>query len=266
MALVDRDLLFSHLTTAELGRPLHYFDETDSTNTRAMRALTDGTARHGALFVAGRQTAGRGTDGSRWVSAEPTGLWMSLVVEFDGRTTPAIALWPAIAVAKALRDGLGVDAHLKWPNDVLVGPRKIAGVLVESIARQSAMAAVVGIGVNLDQPSFTGELEAVAVSAKMVLRREVAIPLVFGRIMTELERAWRQPSEWTRQWVALTRMIGRRVELRQGGATRHATVESLTDEGFLQVRGDDGRPQVVISRGGLDVRVAWEDAPAGGLA
>jgi BirA family biotin operon repressor/biotin-[acetyl-CoA-carboxylase] ligase len=258
--VVNRESLLEQLQTATLGRPLVYFDTTDSTNTQAMRAVLAGTAPHGAAFVAARQTSGRGMDGTRWVSPEPTGLWMSLVVHFGAVLAgqgPPLALLPAIAVAQTLRDGCGIDAHLKWPNDVLVGPRKIAGILVESVARQKCLTAVIGVGVNLSQPSFVGELEAVAVSALM-LGKKVLIPFFFGRLMASFEELWNQPHSWPARWAALSRMTGRRVELRFPAGSQWCTADGITEEGYLQVRDDDGRPRIIISRAGLDVRVDWD--------
>jgi BirA family biotin operon repressor/biotin-[acetyl-CoA-carboxylase] ligase len=258
---VTRESLLEHLATAAFGRPLHFFDSTDSTNTQAMRAVLAGEAKHGAVFVAARQTAGRGMDGTRWVSPEPTGLWMSLVVESvapaAGATPPPLALLPAIAVARALREECGVDAHLKWPNDVLVGPRKIAGILVESVSRGGGITAVIGVGVNLNQPSFTGALETVATSALLASEEKVLIPFFFGRLMRQFELLWNDPGRWPMHWAALSRMTGRRVELRHPAGSQWATADGITEEGYLQVRDDNGRPRIIISRAGLDVRVDW---------
>lgn len=256
---MTRDDLLEQLTTREIGRPLVWFESTDSTNTQAMQAALSGEAGHGATFVAARQTAGRGTDGHAWESGEAQGLWMSLILRDEGPIRPAMTLMPAVAVANILRQKYGVDAHLKWPNDVLVGSRKIAGILVETIAQAAGAIHVVGIGVNLNQPEFTGDLKEVATSVRQVVDQQVLLPVFFGQLVAELERLWHGPHDWPRLWLPLTRMIGAAIELRQGGAVDQAVVLELTDEGFLRVRASSGQERIVMSRTGLDVRIVGGD-------
>ncbi len=251
---MNREDFLDQLGGCAFGRPLNWFDVTDSTNTRAVGAVMAGQADHGAVFIAGRQTAGRGSDGHSWESNEPAGLWMSLVLRSQHPATPELTLMPAIAVAKVLREKWGVDAHLKWPNDVLVGDRKIAGILVESIVQAADVVHVTGIGVNLNQACFSGELKAGACSARMVLDRAVPPPTFFGQLVAELESWWQRPCEWVRMWSSLTRMIDRRVELNRNGDVQTVQVIGLTPQGHLRVRDEQGEESQVISRSGLDVR------------
>ena len=259
---MDRQDLLDQLTTGVLGRPLFLYDSTDSTSTQATLALASGRVGHGAAFVAARQTAGRGADGSRWESSEADGLWMSLVLESPAPSTAAaLALMPGIAVAAVLRDSWGIDAHLKWPNDVMVGTRKIAGVLVESRRVASGgLSHVVGIGVNLHQTSFPAPLRHSAVSARMVRGDRLPTPIFFGQLMSAIEALWAEPATWVDLWLSRTRMIGRRATLHDGLGERSVDVVGVSREGALQVRGQDGEVEQIISRTGLDVRVHWLDA------
>lgn len=256
---MTRDDLLEQLTTRELGRPLVYFDETDSTNSQAQRAAAAGEAGHGAVFVAARQTAGRGTDGNTWQSADGQGLCMSLILREEGPIRPAITLMPAIAIARVLRSKYGVDAHLKWPNDVLVGDRKIAGILVESIPQAAGVSHVMGIGVNLNQKEFAAELRPIATSVCKVIDRSVSLPVFFGQLMLEIERLWLGPHDWPAIWLPYSRMVNARIELKQGGQVTQVVALGLTDEGFLRVRESSGRERVIISRTGLDVRFVSTD-------
>lgn len=256
---MTRDDLLEQLTTRELGRPLIFFEATDSTNTQAMRAAVAGEAGHGAAFVAARQTAGRGTDGNAWQSSEAQGLWMSLVLREEGPIRPAVTLMPAIALAWVLRAKYGVDAHLKWPNDVLVGHRKIAGILVESVAQAGGAIHVLGIGVNLNQAEFSGQLQEIATSVRGVTDRSVSVPVFFGQLLAEMERLWHGPHDWPRLWLPYSRMLNAKIELKQAGAITPAVALGLTDEGFLRVREAAGTERVIMSRTGLDVRIVSMD-------
>jgi BirA family transcriptional regulator, biotin operon repressor / biotin---[acetyl-CoA-carboxylase] ligase len=122
-----------------LGRPRVHLRRTDSTNARA-RALAERGAPHGTLVTADEQIAGRGRQGRAWVAAPGRALLCSLVVREPARLLPLAA---GVAVAELA----GADALLKWPNDVLVEGRKVAGILVE--ARPQERWAVLGIGVNV---------------------------------------------------------------------------------------------------------------------
>lgn len=122
-----------------LGTPRVHHRATDSTNLRA-RALALGGAPHGTLVTAGEQSAGRGRQGRTWSAPPGRALLMSLVLREPPRMLPLIA---AVAVA----DACGTDATIKWPNDVLLGGRKVAGILVEGRPQEGW--AVLGIGVNV---------------------------------------------------------------------------------------------------------------------
>jgi BirA family biotin operon repressor/biotin-[acetyl-CoA-carboxylase] ligase len=124
---------------SRLGVPRLHLRETPSTNDRA-RALAIAGAPHGTLVTAGAQTAGRGRQGRRWVAPPGRALLMSLVVR---EPHPLLPLAAAVAVA----DAAGERARIKWPNDVLLGGGKLAGILVEARAQEGW--AVVGIGINV---------------------------------------------------------------------------------------------------------------------
>lgn len=185
---------------------------------------------------------------------------MSIVLREQHSASPELTLMPAIAVAKVLREKWGIDAHLKWPNDVLVGDRKIAGILVESIVQAGGVVHVVGIGVNLNQACFTGDLAAKACSARMVLDRVVPLPIFFGQLVAELETWWQRPQEWVQVWSSFTTMIGRRAELIRKDTTQTVQVMGLTPQGHLRVSNEQGDETQVISRSGLDVRLPSRDA------
>ena len=138
---------------------IKWFEELDSTNDELLRHI----ASYDILSVvaAVRQTAGRGQRGNHWLSAPGDNLTFSLVLKpsaLPAREAMAISCWASLAVREALR-GIGVPAVIKWPNDLYVGNRKIVGMLVENgLAGTDIGWSVVGIGINLNQVDFPGEL------------------------------------------------------------------------------------------------------------
>jgi BirA family biotin operon repressor/biotin-[acetyl-CoA-carboxylase] ligase len=272
--------------TGRLGEPWTVMEETDSTNQRAMEAVKRGEAGHGAVFTARRQSAGRGSGGRRWISDEATGLWCSVVI-VEGAHRPGLTLLPAVAIAQVLRERVGIDAHLKWPNDVLVGTRtgagagtgtgarKIAGVLVETVATvDGEVGHVVGLGVNVLQEKFAGELDGLATSVLMETGRVVEVEQLGRAIVARMDEMYRQAIDLSAAWSVMTRMIGREVVLRHadqvaGEAERESsvgrreteervTVVGIDGDGGLVVRGCDGGAKKLTARSRVEIH--WIDA------
>ena len=143
------------------GVPLYRYHTVTSTNDVALRLAEEG-APEGTLVLADEQTEGRGRWGRSWHSPEGKGIWASLILRPEGEVGGDLSSWIALGIARALREVAGVEAEVKFPNDVTVGGRKLAGVLVE----RSTGAYIVGFGVNLLQrrEDFPPELREVATS------------------------------------------------------------------------------------------------------
>jgi BirA family biotin operon repressor/biotin-[acetyl-CoA-carboxylase] ligase len=148
-----------------LGKPLEIMEEIDSTNDAAKRAAKLG-APSGALFVAESQSRGRGRQGRAWLATKGESILASVLlrVRCEPRKLPPVTLVCGLAVRDAVQRAVGAAANvkLKWPNDVLIGHRKVSGVLVEAIvtagARAEVEAVVVGFGINVHQRTFPEEL------------------------------------------------------------------------------------------------------------
>ena len=209
-------------------------DVVSSTQTVAFDLAARG-APDRTVVVAEHQTAGRGRHGRSWIDEPGSSLLASIVVR------PALppARWPlygfvtAVAVAEALRAAAGLEARLKWPNDVLVGGAKIAGILLEARGDQ---ALVIGIGLNVGQTVFPAGLADVATSVALAggwtRDREVLLDAILAAF-----DAWRRRLEENGfapvrdRWSALSDTLGRRVEA--GAARGHAL--RLDDDGALVV-------------------------------
>lgn len=209
-----------------IGSPRLHLRRTDSTNTRARELATRG-APHGTLVTAGEQSAGRGRQGRTWTAPAGRALLCSVVVRDPPRLLPLAA---GVAVAGVVGDG----ARLKWPNDVWLNGRKVAGILVEG--RPQEHWAVVGIGLNvaLRESDFPDELRDIA--ATMGLER--------GAIEPTLERLLSALEQWlgAREAEVLAAMRerdalrGRSISWARG----EGRAEGIDDDGRLLVRGIDG--------------------------
>ncbi len=150
---------------------LHFAPVTDSTNNDALQAARD-AAPHGSVYLADEQLAGRGRGGHSWHSAQGEGLYVSILLRPDLPPVrlPLLPLAAGLAAAHAIAATTGLapgqEIDLRWPNDLLIGPRKVGGILVESRTSSEGPphAVVVGIGINVHQRSFAADLATPATS------------------------------------------------------------------------------------------------------
>ncbi|ASJ02811.1 biotin--[acetyl-CoA-carboxylase] ligase [Thermococcus profundus] len=154
-----------------------HLEEVDSTNEYAKKIA--GTSPEGTVVVAKRQSSGRGRKGRSWASPEG-GLWMSVVLK-PGKIDPRLAFVGALAVVDVLGD-FGINSGIKWPNDVWVGGRKIAGILVEGRGSEYA---VLGIGLNVNNP-IPEELKESATSMMHHVGRGLPLEKVLERLLFHL--------------------------------------------------------------------------------
>lgn len=221
----------------------------DSTQTTAFALAADG-ARDGTVVVAEYQASGRGRRGRTWEAAPGQSLLGTILVRprLPAAQWPAYSLVAAVAVAETLARTAALAARLKWPNDVLIAGRKIAGILLESRTLGDSAPAVVavGIGINLAQRAFPAALAAratsVAIEAGRVIPRDTMLSALleaFDDWRGRLESEGMSPVR--ARWLALADTIGRRVSV--DGVTGVAV--DLDLDGALVLEGAGGRHRVV---------------------
>jgi BirA family biotin operon repressor/biotin-[acetyl-CoA-carboxylase] ligase len=215
----------------DLGRPRLHLRETASTNDRA-RSLAAAGAPHGTIVTAGVQTAGRGRQGRTWTAPPGTAILVSLVVREPDELLPLRA---GLAVA----DLAGPEALIKWPNDVLVAGRKVAGVLVE--ARPQEGWAVVGIGVNaaLDPADLPPALRD---RAGTLGRSPDELEAALAELLRALEHRLAEPATAT---LAALRSRDALLERRVAWADGEGTGAGVDERGSLRVRRADGTVAVL---------------------
>ena len=229
------------------SRIRHYF-RIGSTNAAAMDAAAAGDPE-GSVFFAEQQTAGRGRGGNSWESAPSDGIYCSVILR--PQLSPAdallLSLIAGIAVVEAVERTTGLHPDLRWPNDVLIEERKLCGILTEMNAEATRVRYVaVGIGINVNQPSFSAELEPVATSLRLGGGREWSRVQVAAALLKSLDAWYRKLTDGTvDSRTAILRKFeenssfarSRFVRVDEEGGYEGVT-EGLDNRGFLVVRTD----------------------------
>jgi BirA family biotin operon repressor/biotin-[acetyl-CoA-carboxylase] ligase len=271
---LDLTQIRSSLIGTRFAAHLHHFPTIDSTSTRLLADAATG-APEGTVYLADEQTAGRGRSNHTWHSAagseqEPAGLYVSVLAK------PSLhlreALWISLATGLAARAAIlsttGLAIDLRWPNDILFGPHKLGGILVETASAPPAEPgadallryAVIGVGINLNQASFPPELAHLATSLRLITghpqsrqRLLIALLRALDFELTQLETHSEDPHSeasdlLARFSAASTWVRGKRVSVpEQGGYT--GTTAGLDPRGFLLVSTEDGQLRTVLSGG-----------------
>jgi BirA family transcriptional regulator, biotin operon repressor / biotin---[acetyl-CoA-carboxylase] ligase len=210
-----------------IGSPRVHHRVTDSTNERA-RELAASGAPHGTLVTADEQTAGRGRQGREWTAPPRSALLMSVVLRELDELLP-------LAAAVAVADALQAEARIKWPNDVWIDGRKVAGILVEGRPQEGW--AVLGIGLNVTTPDFRAELAETATSLRLS-GVETDTESVLASVLHQLER-WLGAGhdEVLAEWRSRDALKGQRVRWASG----EGIAGGIDDSGALLVETGDGR-------------------------
>ncbi|MCA9611672.1 MAG: biotin--[acetyl-CoA-carboxylase] ligase [Myxococcales bacterium] len=246
--MIALERLAAALKTHALGRDVRVVDETPSTMDLAHEAVAQG-APDGWTVVTRRQTAGRGARGRSWSSEEGASLPFSFVVR-PLRAGSLLALAVGLGLAESL-ERRGVEARVKWPNDVLVRDRKIAGILVEarSMGGRAPDAAVVGVGVNVRPQPYPDDVLATDLATELpgfaASELEVFFAETLEAIETWIDRAVRTPSAVARGLDARLAWRGEAVVVDDGLRGR---VLGVDEEGELLIETDEGTQQVRAGR------------------
>jgi BirA family biotin operon repressor/biotin-[acetyl-CoA-carboxylase] ligase len=179
-----------HLKTRALGRSIHYLPAVESTNSAAADLARQG-ALAGTVVVGDAQSAGRGRMGRRWESPAGENLYFSILLtpDIEPARVPQLALVAAVAVHEALAECCRqIQAQIKWPNDILVEWRKVAGILCEAnLEADRVHRVVVGIGINVNGASVPPPLQATATTLRLAGGREVSRPALLAAVINHLE-------------------------------------------------------------------------------
>ena len=261
----DLKAVESRIAGTQFAGQVIHLPSVGSTNTVALEAAQTGT--RSGVWIADEQTAGRGRGGHGWHSLAGEGLYVSVLITPSMPIASAllISLATGLAAKRAIFANTALEVDIRWPNDLLVNGKKCGGILVETAVSPADTSpeamlryAVIGIGINLNHPSFPEELSGLATSLRMEggsrVSRESILVSMLRTLEDEIEllrekdkklaangllRRFTEASSWVR---------GKRVRVDEGGGYTGLTA-GLNDSGFLLVDSDDGTQRMVLSGG-----------------
>ena len=233
---------------------LHHFYKIGSTNSTAMAAAAEG-APEGSVFLAEEQTAGRGRGANTWQSPRSTGIYCSVILRptLPPSDVLVLSLAAGLAVHAAIQQvDARVNADLKWPNDVLLDGKKVCGILTEMNAEATRVRyIVVGVGINVNQPTFPKELGAT--SLRLATGSEWSRVELAAALLKSLDREYRYLLDDSDARESILRRFagnstwvdGKQVRVEETGSTFEGTTAGLDARGFLQVETASGKRTVL---------------------
>ena len=251
---VTAEEILSRIQTGWIARDVRYFPVIDSTNTAARR-LGEENAPEGILVIADEQTAGKGRRGRSWATPPGTDIAMSVLLrpQLPPDRISMVTLVMGLAVTEAVRSLYGLEAGIKWPNDVVIGGKKLTGILTEMSAElQMVHYIVIGTGINTNSVSFPEELADKATSLRLELGHEICRAELVAAVMKSFEEAYelflrgQDLSLLMERYNALLLNCGRGVRVLETGHEYTGTA-----------RGIDRLGQLLVECGGGEIRKVY---------
>ncbi|HEY1372967.1 MAG TPA: biotin--[acetyl-CoA-carboxylase] ligase [Candidatus Binatia bacterium] len=244
------------LSSGRLGKFIHYFAELDSTNRVAYKLAAEGAAE-GDVVLAETQTHGKGRLGRSWFSPPGLNLYLSVILrpKFSPSDAPQLTLVSAVALADTVQRFLGSPPAIKWPNDILVGGKKLAGILTESsVDSQRLHFVVVGIGVNLNMPAgmLPEDIRRTATSL-LILTSNMVDRTAFAReLIRNLDRCYGELEQrgfpaMAARWESFFELKGRRVKVEMGDRVVLGIARGIDRDGALVLEKQGGAIERIIA-------------------
>ena len=237
----------------EYDAPIFLYDTLESSNRTAKTLALEG-APHGTMVLVGQQTAGRGRLGRRFESPEGKGVYLSLVLRPSLPMTEAqaVTVSAAVAVCRAVKKLCGLELGIKWVNDLYYNGKKVCGMLLEMNAdEQSVHDVVAGIGINVHQKAFEGDIAKTASSLDLLTGRSVRRADVVRAFLEEYEVVDELAKQGSEALMNVYRQhsatLGQRVQVISATGSFTGTAKAVTDSGSLIVTDDDGQDREVLA-------------------
>lgn len=236
---------------------LIYYDEIDSTNNAAKAYDCVDTT----LFVANKQTAGKGRMGRVWQSEEGAGIYMSLALlpDMEIERVMQITLISALAVRKAICDFCGVSTQIKWPNDIVYEGKKVCGILTEATVEKGiAKKVIAGIGVNVNNTAFADDISRIATSLRLITGKDISREKLINCIIDKFEAYYKMLTdqkldEIIGEYKNYCVNIGKKVTFVYKSQAVQATATDITPTGELVAQNDDGTT-ITVNSGEVSVK------------
>ena len=256
---VVAETLRGGLFTRIIGKRLLFFQEVSSTMDEAVKRAERGT-EEGTVVVAETQTASRGRQGRAWVSRSGN-LYLSVVLYPTIQTLPYLNSLCGVAVVRAIANISGLKPRIKWPNDILLNGKKVAGILVESaIAGDDVRHSIVGIGVNVAlNPEEFADIAGEAISLNQASAGDIPREDLLREILQQLDYLYIHLNDGdspVEEWEELLDTLGQRVRVTWRGEEHVGHAEGIDELGSLLLREDDGRVRTLAAGDASSLRAA----------
>ena len=245
------------LKTNKIGQRVYYFDSIDSTQNQALKMAAE-PVNDGTLIVASKQTGGKGRSGRKWISPHG-GIWISIILhpKFDISITTLFPIASALALSKALEKTMSISPELKWPNDLTLNGKKIAGMLVDvSLESNQIENMVLGVGINFDieakkvekllkdTPNFYG------VASLSEQKKKIKPVELVQAFLVELEEIYellnsKQTKKIISEWTKRSSTIGKKIEMNTIDETIKGKAIKIDEDGALIVSTGDKIQRVI---------------------
>jgi len=248
-------LLRQQIRGSLFAKRIHHFFRTDSTNRVAMELGYAGEAE-GAVVLAEEQTAGRGRAGRSWHSERATGIYLTLLLRprISPVQAPLLTMMAGLSAHSAVQSLTGLNVDVKWPNDLMLNGKKLGGILTEMHAETTMVRfVIVGIGINVNQEKFPGELSGIATSLRAETGKSESRLELLARLLGEFETDYnRFLREGAKSVVDRFTQVssyarGKKVRVTNGGETFVGITAGLGPEGLLQVNREDGKVVTILA-------------------
>ena len=246
------------LKTKTVGKRVYYFEEIDSTQNFAEQIALDGK-ENGTIVIAEKQTAGKGRLDRKWTSPKG-GIWFSLIIhpKFDVSTSTLVPIAGAVALAKAIKNTLNIDVSVKWPNDITLNGKKVAGMLVDaSFQANNIDYLILGIGINFDIDAKKIE-KRLSKSANFygvnslrkkddstppkILLREFLVQ--FEKILIQLNKG--EKAKIVKEWTKKADKIGKKISINTSDGKISGVAQGIDNDGALKLKTSKGIKKIFV--------------------
>jgi BirA family transcriptional regulator, biotin operon repressor / biotin---[acetyl-CoA-carboxylase] ligase len=240
------------LDTEYIGRKFFYFDETESTNL-SLSKNTKEFKDNGTVLFAENQTGGKGRKNRTWSSAKGFNLTFSILLsdpELVKIQPNIINLSSSLSIATSIQNIFQLNAALKWPNDVLINNKKVAGILLESSTKgKNINRIIIGMGINVNQVTFPLDYKIPATSIKNEFKSNVERELFLAEILNQfeyyIEKSLTDPKYILKEWRSQCKLIGDKITILEGEVMKTGIFDDIDDDGFLLLKTRNGLERIV---------------------
>lgn len=238
------EIVLKGLKTAIVGRSILYYRTLPSTMDFAKKLAQEGIGE-GVVVLCDEQTEGRGRQGRKWFASPDSSILMSVVLRPTPGQLPQINMLGSLSIVHTIEKVAGIKSSVKWPNDVLIGQRKVAGILMENVFEGEALqAAIVGVGINvsLDVSAYP-EIAPIATSLWAEARRDFNRDDILRTLLEEMDtlyQAIKRDEDVYHRWLPHVETVGKTVSIKSGKSVEEGLAESINPDGSITLRRADG--------------------------